>query len=319
MTEAASDPGQDPRAGKIVEAVGTTVFVLRNSQAAINEGDRYNLCHRTLVKDPKSHETVGTHYLKYGAATVSEVHPAYFIAGFALDKDNDGTPLKEIPAYDDFCLPAIGEAAAPDATRTASTTFLHRVIYHPAPGQGPALRELLLSQHWAGRWSLSTRLWGQGGQFRVNHFAGSLAELEAGGALRPNPAIASPLQTLLATTPRFELEEALTPTPQADFTYVVRFAYEPAQGKVMELRRQVEAYVAERRTAGANLSCGRNVSSGLQAVFVQAFFADLAALQAARARTLADPATQAYGELLAGLLARPADAPEVYQVLARSA
>lgn len=319
MAEAAGDPGQDPRAGKIVEAVGATVFVLRNSPAEISEGDRYNLCHRTLVRDPKSHETVGTHYLKYGTATVNEVHPAYFIAGFDLDKGKDGTTLKEIPAYDDFCLPAIEETGSPDTAPKVSTAFRHRVIYHPAPGQGLALHDLLTNQHWAGRWTLSTRLWGPRPQFRVNHIVGSLAELETGGNLRPGREIASQLQPLLAVAPSFELEEALTPAPQAAADYFVRFTYEPAQGKAMELRKRVEAFVAEKNSAGAQLACSVNVSSGPQAMFVQAFFADLTALQKARARTLTDPATQAFSEQLAGLLNRPAGTPEVYQILARSA
>ncbi|MGI8551132.1 MAG: hypothetical protein ACR2PL_10180 [Dehalococcoidia bacterium] len=98
----------------------------------------------------------------------------------------------------------------------------------------------------------------------------------------------------------------------------MRFTFEVAQGKAAELQRLLEDFVKGRNSAGARAAVWVLVAGGPQSVCLVALFANLATVETARTRNLADPAMQAFARELAPLLARPAMTPELFQIIATS-
>jgi len=198
--------------------------------------------------------------------------------------------------------------------------FIARALYAPVPGRGPRLAKVLESYVRPGeRMSLTQRLSGPV-VYSFNWAVEDLKELEQ-LLTRPLPAPdpANPMDALMAATPDRELWEtvvALPPGPNPAF--ISRFTYEAAQGEAGALRQLVETFITERNSAGGRSGVQVKVYGGAQAVATVNAFADLASLEATRARAIADPAGQRYTRALASVLARPSATPDVFRTLAGS-
>jgi len=198
--------------------------------------------------------------------------------------------------------------------------FYYRRRYQPAPGRGPELRALLVSRPWLGQGAVSVRLAGPALEGRVITFHDSLAALEQHleGARASVPEGPLPFGPLLASSPSIEQVERLQTAPAGPPPgVVVESVFEFAPGKGRELRSLLEELAARRNAQGGRMGIGTRVSGGAPAHLITSFHPDLASVEKARATQLADPEAPARAQRLAALLARPADLPEIFKIVAR--
>jgi len=204
--------------------------------------------------------------------------------------------------------------------------FIARTIFHPATGATSELRMVLgglleghIAAQLAVRSTLTQRIWGPLPELRISRWYDSLADFEAVfRADQPNPPVAAQLKGLLAVAPGSDIDEVLVPAAEGpDPAYLVRFEYHPAQGHLQALRQALEERVRAAQAAGRRAGLSMRVSGGPALLSLQLLFQDLDALEQARAQTLQDAAAQEFSRSVGEHLARPADTPHIYRVLAR--
>lgn len=193
--------------------------------------------------------------------------------------------------------------------------FVNRAILWPAPGNAPALRDILTSAAPPSgeRRVVAQRLWGDAPAFTVNTVFDSLADLEAWRrSWRPNPDVAQHFDRP-PTVAFWEAPQGVRANPAARFT--VRFTYNPAIGKGRELREVVEQRVGDLQAAGQMNNVWVRISGGPLSIALVSAHESLASIEKVRAANLADPATQSFAQRLTPLLAAPLESPEVFELL----
>lgn len=198
--------------------------------------------------------------------------------------------------------------------------FISRCSFRPAPGKEQALRDLLARNLGAGtRSALAARLWGPAPELELSGLLDSLADYEQAAERWGERRFVAELAPLLAAPPasaidQLIVEAAAGPPPN----YVMRLAYEPAQGNAGELRGLLEQRMRAFNQGEGRVVLSMRFSGGAVAFFTETLFQSLAELEQTRSRAQQNPAARQVVTAMGTLLARPAAAQEIYRVLARS-
>lgn len=196
--------------------------------------------------------------------------------------------------------------------------FFTRTLFHAAPGQAPAIRDLMLTTVRAGDGVIvAQRLFGAVPQLVLLRVFDTLDAYESWRqSWQPDPAVARQFPTLLRAAPSSELWEVPGgPGGGTPARYTVRFTYYPAAGAYPQLRDAIQARVTALQAAGRRSSLWLQVTGGPFAVSTVTGFDRLSEIEQARAANLADPAFQEAARAMAPLLAAPVETPDMFEIL----
>jgi hypothetical protein len=200
--------------------------------------------------------------------------------------------------------------------------FVSRAPFHAAPGQAPALRDLLLGTVAPDNpVVVAQRLFGEVPRLVVPRAFESLDAYSSWrDTWRPNPAVGGQFPTLPRAAPSSELWEVPGLAGGGPISrFSSRITYTPAAGKNFELREVIQAWVDARRAAGRTSSLWLQVTGGPFAISVVTGFDSLGAFEKMRAQNLSDPAVRKLVHDLAPLVAAPVEAPDLFEIIARPA
>jgi hypothetical protein len=194
--------------------------------------------------------------------------------------------------------------------------FVQRLVFTPAVGKGPEMRDLLIErarkrQEQGINAALSRGVdpTPDGPWFALNFRFPDLSAFQALGERNATDtdlqAFLAKLTTVSARNPSSELSETLIAPPGGPVAFAQRFAFRPATGRLPELRTMFSERVQQRQAAGDRVGLAVTLGGDEGSELIQlALYESLKDFESTRRALAADPATQLFVQRVSHFMTR---------------